>query len=105
MAGAKWQYALDNEAERKGSDIEVERRPMPATWNWPLDAPIALKVPARAFDWRPTDIQALPNSTVDGTQAGMVRLVPYGCTKFRITMFPVTGKAWGKNAPIGATAP
>ncbi|MBN2291800.1 MAG: glycoside hydrolase family 127 protein [Pirellulales bacterium] len=99
VANAKWQYALNNDAKRKGSDIEVERRAMPATWNWPLAAPISLKVPATAFDWRPTDAQALPNSTVAGTKDETISLVPYGCTKFRISMFPVTDKAWGKGLP------
>ena len=44
VADSKWQYALDNDAQRKGRDIKVERQPMPATWNWSMDAPIKLKV-------------------------------------------------------------
>ena len=91
---AKWQYALDTDAGRHDADITVERRPMPARWDWPLDAPIALRVPARAFDWRPSDAQALPEKPVTGTASETVRLVPYGCTKFRISMFPVTPRAW-----------
>ena len=67
-----------------------ERKPMPAHWDWPLDAPVALTVPAQAFDWQPTDAQALPDKPVTGTAAETIRLVPYGCTKFRISMFPVT---------------
>jgi hypothetical protein len=91
---ARWQYAMDNEARRNGDDIAVERRPMPAAWNWPLDAPLALTVPARSFDWKPTDAQALPSAPVDGDKAETIRLVPYGCTKFRVSMFPVTERAW-----------
>ncbi len=91
---AKWQYALDTDAARSDGGITVERQPMPARWDWPLDAPIVLKAPARAFDWKPTDAQALPEKPVTGTASETVRLVPYGCTKFRISMFPVTLRAW-----------
>ncbi len=91
---AKWQYALDTDAKRHDAGITVERQPMPARWDWPLDAPVALKVPAQSFDWRPTDAHALPEKPVTGTASETVRMVPYGCTKFRISMFPVTGRAW-----------
>jgi uncharacterized protein len=92
--GAKWQYALDNDAAQKGKDIEVERKPMPSRWDWPLAAPIVLKVAAREFDWHPAENQALPKTVVKGTKAAQIELIPYGCTKFRISMFPVTAKAW-----------
>ena len=105
VADAKWQYALDNEAKQNGRDIEVERKPMPPAWAWPLDAPIVLKVPAPVFDWRPTEVQALPNTTVEGTSAETIRLVPYGCTKFRILMFPVTARAWRTKGAIGGVDP
>jgi hypothetical protein len=91
---AKWQYALDTDASQHDAGISVERRPMPSHWDWPLNAPVSLKVPARTFDWQPTDAQALPDQPVTGTESEMVRLVPYGCTKFRISMFPVTPRAW-----------
>ena len=55
LPGARWQYALDNDAGRKGADIKIERKPMPAKWDWPLDAPLCITVPARSFDWQPTD--------------------------------------------------
>ena len=70
----------------------VERGPMPAHWDWPLDAPVALEVPAQAFDWRPTNAQALPPGPVSGGQPATIRLIPYGCAKFHISMFPVTPK-------------
>ena len=97
VPGARWQFALDNDAERNGADVELERRPMPPKWDWPLDAPMALTVPARAFDWSPTDAQSLPNAPVAGGKAETIRLVPYGCTKFRISMFPVTARSWGRR--------
>ena len=87
---AKWQYALAPDAHREHGGIRIERRPMPAHWNSPLDAPVTLTVPAQAIDWHPTDAQALPDKPVTGTAAATIRLVPYGCTKFRISMFPVT---------------
>jgi hypothetical protein len=78
---------------------------MPATWDWPLDAPIALKVPARTFDWRPTDENPLPAAPVEGDKDETIRLVPYGCTKFRISMFPVTPRAWRQEPPTVAAEP
>jgi uncharacterized protein len=95
---AKWQYALDTEARQHDAGITVERKPMPTHWDWSLDAPVVLKLPARAFDWKPTDAQALPDEPVTGTAAEIIRLVPYGCTKFRISMFPVTVRAWAPDA-------
>jgi hypothetical protein len=71
---------------------------MPARWSWPLDAPVVLTAPAQAFDWNPTDAQALPDRPVTGTSRESIRLVPYGCTKFRISMFPVTPRAAGQAA-------
>lgn len=97
---AKWRYALDNDAARNGGDIEVIRRPMPAVWAWPLESPIVLRTPAREFDWQPTESQALPNAPIDGGQPATIELVPYGCTKFRISMFPVTAKSWKPSATM-----
>lgn len=97
--GARWQFALDNNPKRAGRDLVVERHPMPARWNWPLSAPIVLKVPARSFAWSPTEAQALPDGPVEGDKAESIALVPYGCTKFRISMFPVTKRAWNTNGP------
>jgi hypothetical protein len=93
VADAKWQYALDTDAARHDAGITVKRKAMPTHWDWPLDAPVILKAPVQSFDWQPTDVQALPAKPVSGT-AATVRLVPYGCTKFRISMFPVTERAW-----------
>jgi hypothetical protein len=97
VPGAPWQYALDTPAARIGSDIRVERSPMPSRWDWPLEAPVKLNVPAQAIDWTPSDAQALPDGPVSGKGPQSIRLVPYGCTRFRVSMFPVTAKAWGSN--------
>jgi uncharacterized protein len=92
--GARWRFALDNNPQKEGRDIKVERKPMPARWNWPLQAPIVLKIQARDFPWSPTEAQALPDAPVEGQGAETIALVPYGCTKFRVSMFPVTQRAW-----------
>jgi hypothetical protein len=97
LPGAQWQFALDTAAPGNGSDITVERRAMPPAWNWPLDAPVQLRVPAQAIDWQPTDAQALPDGPVTGKGPQSIRLVPYGCTKFRISMFPATARTWAAN--------
>ena len=70
---------------------------MPPRWDWPLEAPVKLSVPAQAIDWVPSDAQALPDGPVSGKGPQTIRLVPYGCTKFRISMFPVTVRAWGSK--------
>ena len=51
---------------------------------------IAIILAAVAFFYR----QALPDAPVEGAQSETIRLAPYGCTKFRISMFPVTPRAW-----------
>ena len=84
-------------AARRAVGVKVERGRMPARWDWPLDAPIALRVAARQFDWMPSDVQALPSEPIEGGVSATIRLVPYGCTKFRISMFPVTRKAWQES--------
>ena len=94
VADAKWQYALDTDAARPDGGLAVEHKLMPAHWDWPLAAPVVVKAPVQSFDWQPTDVQALPAEPVRGTAAATVRLVPYGCTKFRISMFPMTERAW-----------
>ena len=94
IPNAKWQYALDTDAKQLDRDITVVRQPMPAHWDWPLNAPLTLNVPATFFDWHPTDAQALPDKPVIGGSSETIHLVPYGCTKFRISMFPVTTRAW-----------
>lgn len=91
---ARWNYALDNNPDRHGDDMTVEHSAMPPKWDWPLASPMTLKVPARVFDWNPTDTQSLPDGPVTGKNEETLCLVPYGCTKFRISMFPVTNKAW-----------
>ena len=51
------------------ASVSVVRKPMPAAWDWPLDAPVKLRL---------VDAEGRP-----------LELVPYGCTKMRIAAFPV----------------
>jgi hypothetical protein len=91
-------YALDVTSEKVGSGgIAVVRPPMPGKWTWSLSAPVQLAVKARKFDWQPTDLQPLPKEVINGGRPAKVLLVPYGCTKFRVSMFPVTQASWGSG--------
>jgi hypothetical protein len=95
---ARWKFALDGGA----AGIEVERRPMPAKWSWQLEAPVVLRAPARTIDWDPTNARPLPPDFIDGEEPATISLVPSGCTKFRISMFPATRRAWdeaGRSGP------
>jgi len=91
---AKWQYALDSAGDQAGPGISVERGPMPAKWDWPLNAPLKLRASAASFDWRPTLEKPLPAEPVaQHGQPEKITLVPYGCTKLRVSMFPITPSA------------
>ena len=81
-----WQFAL------AGTTMKVERDPMPASWTWPLAAPLRLKLPAQAIDWAQATV--LPKGLQPDTTATEIVLVPHGCTKLRVSMFPVTESAW-----------
>jgi len=94
---ARYHYALDVDSAKAGRRIKVIRRPMPPKWTWSLQAPIQLSAPAREFDWQPTDLQPLPKQPIKGGRPAKVLLVPYGCTKFRVSMLPVTETAWGSG--------
>ncbi len=95
--GARVNYALDIDPGSIARDVTVERSAMPAKWNWPLEAPVRLSVRAREFDWQPTDLRPLPAEPVTGGRVARIELTPYGCTKFRVSMFPVTKGMWGNH--------
>lgn len=91
----KWNYALEAQGRgaKLGADITVERSPMSGKWNWPLESPLKLRAHAVTFDWKPTENQALPSAPVavsKEVRPEKIILIPYGCTKFRVSMFPVT---------------
>jgi len=89
---ARWKFALDVQ----NPAVTVEHQPMPSRWNWPLEAPLKLKVNAVAIDWAPKpERPELPDRPVarDKKTSERITLIPYGCTKFRLSMFPVTADA------------
>ena len=87
----KWNYALDAQGKLLGADIRVERQAMPDKWDWPLSSPLKLQVKAKVCDWNPTSDKPLPATSVANEgQSESITLIPFGCTKFRVSMFPVT---------------
>ena len=64
--GQRIDWRLDSSRVLDGAT--VERDAMPSFWNWPLASPLRIRV--KAADGSPLD------------------LVPYGCAKLRISMFP-----------------
>jgi hypothetical protein len=92
---AKWNYALDVQGEKLGADIGVERQPMPAKWDWPLASPLRLRANAVLCDWTPSSECFLPGRPIPKREPPeRITLIPYGCTKFRVSMFPVTERTY-----------
>ena len=79
-------YALDASAAPR--NVQVLRQPLPEHWSWQLNAPVKLQLSARQFDWQPTELQPLPAAPIKDAELATITLVPYGCTKFRVSMFP-----------------
>ncbi|MFC2087274.1 beta-L-arabinofuranosidase domain-containing protein [Bacteroidota bacterium] len=94
MPGAQFNYALDVIPGTVNNQIKVIRQAMPEKWNWSLNAPVQLKVKAKEFEWKPTENNPLPEELVKEGISTYINLVPYGCSKFRVTMFPVTERSW-----------
>ena len=93
---AKWKYALDVQGENLENDIVVDRQAMPAKWDWPLASPLKLRANGVAIDWNPTAkaprLPSTPIATPKGPET--ITLIPYGCTKFRVSMFPITERVF-----------
>jgi hypothetical protein len=87
---ARWQFAL----EVGHADLTVERGVMPARWDWPLASPLKISARAVPVDWSPSaEKPSLPAQALAGKgPAERIALIPYGCAKFRISMFPVANK-------------
>jgi len=94
---ARWQFALD----ARHADLAVERGPMPAKWNWPSASPLKISANAVPVDWVvATNQPSLPAQALAGKgPAERVSLIPYGCAKFRISMFPVAAEGGGAKHP------
>ena len=84
--GQKYNYALGATLGK----VKIIRKKMPERWTWKYEeAPVQLSVDAREFPWTPTDVAPLPKRKVTGGSAARITLVPYNCTKFHVSMFPV----------------
>jgi uncharacterized protein len=95
---ARWKLALDVQ----DPGLVVERAAMPARWDWPLNSPLRLRANAVEVAWHP-DPKAPRLPLLPATRSKPVEpvtLVPYGCTKFRISMFPVTAEPEVKASAI-----
>ena len=95
---ARWRFALDVQ----DPGLSVERGALPPDWDWPLACPLRLQANAVEVAWNPEPaaprlplVPAAPR-----TARERVTLVPYGCTKFRISMFPVTAQPEVKPTAI-----
>ncbi|MGV8096213.1 MAG: hypothetical protein AB2L24_30535 [Mangrovibacterium sp.] len=88
VQGQTWNYALDIKDETV--DVKVQKMEMPSPWHWQLKAPVKLVVNAKSFDWQPNEMQPLPKDEIEQGVDTWVTLIPYGCTKFRVSMFPVS---------------
>lgn len=89
VEGQQWRYAL---GDFKPEQATVAKSAMPSKWMWQYDAPVSVMVPACVFDWQPDSLHPLPAEKVSDGEATTIRLTPYGCSKFRISMFPVFEK-------------
>jgi hypothetical protein len=90
-----YNYALDVNPLDPGKNCTVEKNPLTTPWCWQLEyPPFKLRVPAVQFNWRPTDLQPLPEEPVRSGEKKDIELVPYNLTKFRVSMFPVSEESW-----------
>lgn len=87
---ARWNFALG----QRSAAIRVEREAMPAHWDWPLASPLKLKLSASSVAWNPSaEMPQLPAKPIaEQGDWEEITLIPYGCTRFRISMFPVTAE-------------
>ena len=74
----KSDWMLDPDRALQGA--KIVRTPVRAGFDWPLDAPLKLKVNALS---------------------GPLTLVPYGCARFRVSMFPVAKDGCVKVSQFG----
>lgn len=89
MENVFWQYALNPERTLDG--VQIERASLPSPWAWQSDAPVKLKVKAVEAFWKSDPMAPLlPTAEeIEPKSEREIVLVPYGCAKLRIAMFPI----------------
>lgn len=96
-----WNYGLLNvRAGQLEQEYTIEKAALMSLWPWQdlQHAPLVIKTKARRLPaWKLYNEMAgpLPYSTIYNPELGeeeVIRLVPYGCTKLRISEFPVIGR-------------
>ena len=90
VAGFKSNYAINvSTGKPDASEAGIDRAAGYSydQWKWNLSTPISLRINAQEIAWTPTELQPLPERVMTGTPTKII-LVPYGCTKFGISMFP-----------------
>ena len=65
----EWRRSCTVNPKTALANSAITRLPMPSTWNWQLDAPLKLRIAA--------------------SDATSLELVPYGCARLRVALFPV----------------
>src|SRR6185295_12397926 len=87
-----WNYALGIDPERLHESIDVHHRPM-AEQPWAHDgSPVFLTAPARripAWVLENGSAGAIPAPLGVDPRVERVQLIPYGCARLRIAMFPL----------------
>jgi DUF1680 family protein len=94
-----WNYALFNVSEKQLNEtFKVEKQTTASTYPWNLtNAPVQIKTKGkRVTNWLlynemagPLPLSRIYNEGVPNQPAEDIVLVPYGCTKLRISEFPV----------------
>ncbi len=88
-----YQVALNVNVEKP--ILEIKENPMPESWEWQLNAPLQIIVKGQSFNWADDEITGLPylpkeSVKDDKSKEKDLILVPYGCAKLRVSMFPIT---------------
>jgi hypothetical protein len=90
----KYNMALLWNAEDPAGSFEVQEHEIGPDWRWSYARPpVEISANVQYFEWDGFDNldPSLPIApvVVDPRRQGTINLVPYGCARFRVTMFPV----------------
>ncbi|MBO7678478.1 MAG: hypothetical protein J6S75_02280, partial [Thermoguttaceae bacterium] len=89
---AFWQYALD--PKHVLDHAKVQRQSVAHPWRWQVDSPVKITVDALRGSWSHDEsFPALPSADqISIEKQEPITLVPYGCAKLRVSMFPVASE-------------